>query len=84
MAPQCNYFFQKKKKTCQSFSRFTLHIWEDASKGIYIEEHGTLLILSKDVSNNVPLGIDYSERNGSHAKTVCFTLPECRDYLLGL
>lgn len=81
MAPQCNYFFQK---TFASHFQGLSYIWEDASKRIYVEEHGTLLIFPKDVSNNVPVGIDYSEGNGSHPKPVCFTLPECIDYLLGV
>lgn len=82
MDTYCNYFFQKK--TFASHFQGLPYIWEDANKGIYIEEYGTLLIPSKDVSNNVPVGIDYSDGNDNHPKPVCFTFPESTDYLLEL
>lgn len=57
------------------------YIWEDANKGVYTEEHGTPIVLFKDVCNTVFVRIDHSEENGGHLKPMGFTIPECRDYL---
>lgn len=73
MASQCSYFFQN---TFVSHFQGLPYIWEVANKGIYIEEHVTPLMFSKDVCNTVLVKIEHSEGNGSHPKPMCFTLPK--------